>query len=131
LLLVGLFAETHEPGLAHAQRRRAEVAGGAEHVLDQLSAIVLALLQVEDQLLLAASGDDLVRSFEELVEVSLAEALFLGVDRLTDGDGAALEEGVRALAARSALAVVVPVDALAHEFVPWVPGDRGREEVTH
>ena len=72
------------------------------------------LLVQEGQHLLALGDDDLTGAVEQRVEVVGAVAFFAGVDRLTDGGAGLLEEGVGALAARSTLAVIVPVDLLRH-----------------
>jgi hypothetical protein len=80
----------------------------------QLCAVERALLEFERQDLLALGDVHLGCVGEERVEVAGAESNFAGTDRLTDGCADVLEERVGALAARSTLAVVVPVDRCCH-----------------
>ncbi len=63
-------------------------------------------------------------SSEKVCEIGLPEALFSGVDRLPDGRARRLKMSVGALAACSALAVVVPVDAFSHG-----PQDKSEDRV--
>ena len=67
--------------------------------------------------MLAVGHDDLRRALEQLLQLRGAVTLLGGIRSLTDGDAPILQEGVGALAAGSALAVVVPVDARAHSAV--------------
>ena len=106
--------EPDQPGPTDAERGCAEIAGRAEHGLLQHGRIGRVLFQIEGDQLLALGDDDGRGVGEQGREVTGREALLAGIDRLTDGDVPTLEEGVGTLAARSALAVVSPVDALGH-----------------
>ena len=104
--------EADHPSLPQLHRGGAQVSGRAQR--DRRDVARGVFLRVEGQHLLALGHDDLRGIREELLQVGLAETLLRGIDRLTDGDVPTLQEGVGTLAARSALAVVVPVDALRH-----------------
>jgi len=64
--------------------------------------------------LLALAEHDPGGAIEELLEGVCVVGLLACVDRLTDDDVPAFEEGAGTGATRSRVAVVVPVDALGH-----------------
>jgi hypothetical protein len=111
--LPGLLAEAHEPIVADAQGWGAQVAARAQDLAGELRERRPAVsVDVEDHAQLSAGRDDPpgISGAEEPLEVPGAEALLACVDRLPDGDPALRQEGIGARAARSRLAVVVPVD---------------------
>ena len=110
LVAVSFFAEADEPGLAGANGWRAQVARRTDCCLLERFVVEGVLLRLERQDLLALCDVDLRGVGEQCADVVGAEPFLARVDRLTDGDSGVLEERVRALAARSTLAVVVPVN---------------------
>ena len=73
-----------------------------------------AFLGLEGENLFAFGDVHLGCVREERVEVVGAESNFSSIDRLTDGCPGVLKERIGALAARSILAVVIPVDRCCH-----------------
>ena len=108
---VGILVEANEHGLPRAKAGRAEVAGGADHGIDRRGGRpprrlpLVALLALGDD----DSGGGLCQSGS-----ILAAELAAGGNGLPRLDSVGVQELGRSPAGRSALAVVVPVDALRH-----------------
>jgi hypothetical protein len=111
---VRLLVKSDQPGLADSDGRSTKVSGRPQNERGEIGRAGRVLLHLEDDHLLALGDDDAVRAGEERLEVGLAVALLRSVDRLTDGSAPTPEEGVGTPTARSALAVVIPVDARGH-----------------
>ena len=111
---VSVFAKSYEPCFASADGRCSQVARRADGGLLKFCLVERALLRLEREDLLAFSDVHLRCVREERVEVVGAESNFSGIDRLTDGCSGVLKERIGALAARSILAVVIPVDRCCH-----------------
>ena len=107
--------EADQPGLARLDGWRAQVARWANGGLVEGLLIERVLLGLEGHDLLAFGDVDLRGVREQFVNVACAESCLASVNRLTDGGPGVLEERIGALAARSTLAVVVPVDLLCHD----------------
>ena len=113
-LAVGVWVEADHPCLAPPDGGGAKVSARPQAGSDQLRLLGWVVLQVEHNDPLSLRHDHTRRVAEDLHEVTLAVALLRSIDSLTDRHVPAGEEVVGPGAARSALAVVVPVDALGH-----------------
>jgi hypothetical protein len=124
-LLIRRLAEADEESLAQAQRRRFEVAGGAEEVPREGVVVGRRGPHVEGDDFFAAGDDDSADGFGELQRLVAAALVLAGVEDLgRRGVVVRLKEPLSFLAPRSALAVVHPVDALRHGFVLTRRGGR-------
>ena len=106
--------EADHPCFAPPNSRGAEISARPQAGPHQLRLLGWVVLQIELNDLLSLRHDHARRVAEDLHEVTLAIALLRSIDSLTDRHVPAGEEVVGPGAARSALAVVVPVDALGH-----------------
>ena len=113
-LPVRVRVESDHPGLPLPDGGSSEVAAGTQTGLHEFGEFGRVVLEIELEHLLALRHDHARRIAKDLHEILLSVAFLGRVDRLTDRHIPAGEKIVGAGAARSALAVVVPVDALGH-----------------
>ena len=109
---VEIFVEAHDDGFSEGQARRPKVPRRTEHLLDLVRANARADRQIFP--LLAFCDEEFRRSLQQATCVVLAE-LLTRRGLLLDLDFLRIQKLGRPRAARSALAVVVPVYALRHE----------------
>ena len=112
---VVLFVESDQHGFADLHRRGSEVAGWSQHQSDQFVIIRSIFFQIDLGDLFTFGDQHLVHTLQQGERIISADAFFFRVNLLLGINVVGGKKLLRAIARRSSLAVIAPVNSLCHD----------------